>query len=80
MNLEGKQNRGSQFIKHEHGNLLKDTEFIRERWIGCFRNLLNIKSPKLDPNIAEDLDQGPENSTLGVQPVMEELTCHLLFG
>ena len=36
--------------------------------------LLNAKSPRLDPNIAEGLDQWPENMPLGVQPMMQELT------
>ena len=36
--------------------------------------LLNAKSPKLDPNIAESLDQWPENMPLEVQPTMQELT------
>ena len=34
MNLEGKRDRSSQFIKDEHGSLLRDVELIRERWIG----------------------------------------------
>ena len=39
-----------------------------------FPTLLNVKSPKLDPNIAEGLDQWPENMSLGVQPTIQELT------
>ena len=35
---------------------------------------LGAKSPKLDPNIAEGLDQWPENMPLGVQPTTKELT------
>ena len=31
-------------------------------------------STRLDPNIAEDLDQRPENEPLGVQSTMQELT------
>ena len=37
-------------------------------------HLLNAKSPRLDPSIAEGLDQWPENMPLGVQPTMQELT------
>ena len=36
--------------------------------------LPNAKSPRLDPNIAEGLDQWPENMPLGVQPTIQELT------
>ena len=74
MNLEGKRDHNSQFIKDEHGSLLRDVEVIRERWVRWFHTLLNTKSPKLDPNIAEGLEQWPENTTLGNQPTMQELT------
>ena len=44
-------------------------------WFGTILNtLLNAKSPRFDPNIAEGLDQWPENMPLGVQPTMQELT------
>ena len=74
MNLEGKRDHNSQFIKDEHGSLLRDAEVIRERWVRWFHTLLKIKSPKLDPNIAEGLEQWPENTTLGNQSKMQELT------
>ena len=83
MNLEGKRDHNSQFIKDEHGSLLRDVELIRERWVRWFHILLNIKSPNLDPNIAEGLEQWPENTTLGNQPTMQELTdaiCSLANG
>ena len=35
--------------------------------------LLNAKSPKLDPNIVEGLDQWPKNTPLRVQPTLQEL-------
>ena len=53
---------------------MRDVELIRERWVRWFHTLLNAKSPRLDPNIAEGLDQWPENMPLGVQPTMQELT------
>ena len=74
MNLEGKRVRSSAYVKNEDGVLLRDIEFIRERWNRRFHTLLNAKSPRLDPNIAEGLDQWPENIPLGVQPTMQELT------
>ncbi len=73
MNLEGKRDRSSQLIKDEDGNLLRDVELIRERLVRWFHTLLNTKSPKLDPKIAEALDQWPVNTPLGVQPTMQEL-------
>ena len=70
MNLEGKRDRSSAYVKDENGVLLRDVELIRERWVRWFHTLLNAKSPRLDPNIAEGLDQRPENMPLGVQPTM----------
>ena len=57
MNLEGKQDHNSQFITDEHGSLLRDVEVFRERWVRWFHTLLNTKSPRLDPNFAEGLEQ-----------------------
>ena len=74
MNLEGKRDRSSAHVKDENGVPLRDVEFIRERWVRWFHTLPNAKSARLDPNIAEGLDQWPENMPLGVQPTMQELT------
>ena len=74
VNLEGKRDRSSASIKDENGILMRDIELIREQRIRWFHTLLNAKLPKLDPNIAEDLDGWPENMPLGVQPMMQELT------
>ena len=74
MNLEGKRDRSSAYVEDENGVLLRDVELIREQWVRWFHSLLNAKSPRLDPNIAEGLDQWPENMPLGVQPTMQELT------
>ena len=74
MNLERKRDRSSTYVKDENGVLPRDAELIRERWIRWFLTLLNPKSPRLDPNIAEGLGQWPENMPLEVQPTMQELT------
>ena len=75
MNLEGKRDHSSAYVKNENGVVLRDVELIRERWVRWFHILLNAKSPRLDPNIAEGLDQEwPEIMPLGVQPTMQELT------
>ena len=74
MNLEGTRDRSSAYIKDENVILLRGVELIRERWVGRFHTLLNVKSPKLDLNIAGGLDQCPENMPLGVQSTMQELT------
>ena len=66
MNLERKQDRGSAYVKDENGVLLRDVELIRERWVRWFHTLLNAKSPRLEPNIVEGLDQWPENMPVGV--------------
>ena len=74
MNLEGKRDRSSAYVKDENGILLRNVELIHERWVRGFHTLLNAKSPRLDPNIAEGLDQWPENMPLGFQPTMQQLT------
>ena len=73
MNLEEKRDRISAYVKNEDGILLRGVELIRERWVWWFHTLLNANSPRLEPNIAEDLDQWPENMPLGVQPTIQEL-------
>ena len=57
MNLEGKRDRSPAYIKDEDGIFLRDVEFVRERWARWFHTHLNAMPPKLDPNIAEGLDQ-----------------------
>ena len=74
MNLEGKRDRSSAYVKDENGVLLRDVKLIRERWVRWFRTLLNARLPRLDPNITEGLDQWPENMPLEVPPTMQELT------
>ena len=56
MNLEGKRDRSSAYVKDENGVLLRSVELIRKRWVRWFHTLLNTKSPRLDPNIAVGLD------------------------
>ena len=57
MKLEEKRDRSSAYAKDENGVLLRDVKLIRERWVQWFHTFLNAKSPRLDPNIAEGLDQ-----------------------
>ena len=57
MNLEGKRDRSSAYVKDENGVLLRDVGLIRERWVRWFHTLLNAKSPRLDLDIAEGLNQ-----------------------
>ena len=73
-NLEGKRDRSSAYVKDDNGVLLRDVELIRERWVRWFHTLLNDKSPALDPNLTEGLDQWVENMPLRVQSTMQELT------
>ena len=73
-NLEGKRDRSSTYVKDENGVLLRGVTLIRERWVRWFHTFFNAKTLRLDPNIAEGLDQWPENMPLGLQPTMQELT------
>ena len=57
MNLEWKRDCSSAYVKDENGVVLRDVEVVRERWVRWFHTLIKAKSPRLHPNIAEDLDQ-----------------------
>ena len=59
MSLEGRRDRSSIYVKDENGVPLTDVELIREQWVRLFHPLLNAKSPRLDPTIAEGLTTGP---------------------
>ena len=72
-NLEAKRDRGSADIKDEDDICLGDFELVRERRVRWLHTLLNAKLLKLVSNIAEGLDEWPENMPLNVQPTMEEL-------
>ena len=74
MNLEGKRDRSSAYVKDENGVLVMDVELIPERWVRWFHTLLDAKSPRLDPFTAESLDQWPENMSVEVRLTMQELT------
>ena len=74
MNLERKRGRSSAYVKDENDVLVRDVKLIRKRWVRWFHTLLNAKSSRLDPSIAEGLDQWPENMPLGGQLTMQELT------
>ena len=54
INMGGKRDRSSAYIKYDEDRIFpRGVELIRERWARWFYALLNAKSPKLDPNIAE---------------------------
>ena len=55
--LGGRKTEGQQAIKDENGNLLRDKGDTLRRWERFFGNLLNTKSPTLQPSIAEKVQQ-----------------------
>ena len=55
--LGGRKPKGQQAIKDENGSLLRDKGDILRRWERCFGNLLNTKSPALQPSIVEKVQQ-----------------------
>ena len=55
--LGGRKTEGQQAIKNENGNLLRDKGGILWRWERLFGNLLNTKSPALQPSIVEKVQQ-----------------------
>ena len=55
--LGGRKTEGQQAIKDENGNLLRGKGDILRRWERFFDNLLNTKSPVLQPSIVEKVHQ-----------------------
>ena len=55
--LGGRKTEGQQAIKDENGNLLRDKGDILRQWERFFGNLLNTKSPALQPSIVEKVKQ-----------------------
>ena len=55
--LGGRKTEEQQAIKDENGNLLRDKDDILRRWKRFFGNLLNPKSPALQPSIVEKVQQ-----------------------
>ena len=55
--LGRRETEGHQAIEDENGNLLRDNRDILRRWERFFGNLLNIKSPALQPSIVEKVQQ-----------------------
>ena len=55
--LGGRKTEGQQAVKGENGNLLRDKGDILRRWERFFGNLLNTKSPALQPSIVEKVHQ-----------------------
>ena len=55
--LCGRETGGQQAIKDENGNLLRDKGDTLRRWERFFGNLLNTKSPALQPSIVEKVQQ-----------------------
>ena len=55
--LSVRKTEGQQAIKDENGKLLRDKGDILRRWERFFGNLLNIKSPALQPSIVEKVQQ-----------------------
>ena len=64
ISLGGKRDCSSAYVKDENRLLLRDVKIICERWVWWFHTLLNAKSPKLDPNIAQGLHQWPTRSSV----------------
>ena len=62
-----------QYIRDEEGRFLRDIGLIRERWVRWFHELLNTKSPALDPTITDELKVCPPCSPLDDDPSRYEV-------
>ena len=59
MNLKGKRDRSSQLIKGEDGNLLRDVELIRERWVRWFHTLQTLSHRSSTQTLQKASTSGP---------------------
>ena len=66
-----------QYIRDEQGELLRDADIIRERWVRHYRSLLNEKSETLDPTVIAKIPQRPVAEALGVEPTEDEVAAAL---
>ena len=73
MDVEGKRTSNSQYIRDEEDRLLRDIGLIRERWVRCFYQLLDTKSPTLDPSKTDELKAWPPCSPLDDIPSKYEV-------
>ena len=67
----------SQYIRDEQGELLRDADLIRERWVRLFHSLLNAKSETLDPTVISKIPQRPVAEALGEEPTEDEVAAAL---
>ena len=72
MNLEGKLDRSSAYVKDETGAFLRNVELIRDS--GGSTLSTTPSHPGLTQTSQKAFDQWPENMPPGVQPTMQELT------
>ena len=57
MGLGGRKTEGQQATKDENGNLLRDKGDILRRWEKFLGNMLNTKSPALQPSMIEKVQK-----------------------
>ena len=56
----------SVYIKDKNGILLRDVELVRKQRVRWLHTLVNAKTPKLEPNLAESLGHWPESIPLDI--------------
>ena len=69
----GKRTFKSQYINDDEDYPLRDNAFIRDRWVSWFHTQLNTKSPTLEPNIVDELNQWPPCGQLDDAPSRYEV-------
>ena len=68
----------SQCIRVEDGRLLRDKDFITQRWTRLFHSLLNAKkAEKLYSNITSKLPRQTMEANLGVEPMEGDIALAL---
>ncbi|CAM9779802.1 unnamed protein product, partial [Sphacelaria rigidula] len=73
LELEGKKQSASTYVRSATGELLRDKQAILQRWKEWFDILLNATSPTIDHSVIDLIEQLPEYTPLAVEPSMAEV-------
>ncbi|CAM9959586.1 unnamed protein product [Sphacelaria rigidula] len=73
LELEGKKQSISTYVRSATGELLRDKQAILQRWKEWFDTLLNATSPTIHHSVIDLIEQLPEHTPLVAEPWMAEV-------
>lgn len=73
LELEGKKQSESTYVRSATGELLQDKEAILHRLKEWFETLLNATSPTIDHSVADFIEELPKHTPIAVEPSKAEV-------